>query len=184
MFPLSLVMDDLADEFKIGLMGYCVICLLSKSPHQSQRLKLTSGVLRYGGGLHQWDVPSELVPQYSQTVYATMVNYGPTVFAIKAAILLFLANIFAPYKTVTELELSPIGGDDFDALAVAVATGLLANLKRLEVLGSFRQNDAHEHLTKTLQDVCDQQGIIAKIVSHVWRAPGVQPAVGPVVITN
>ena len=35
----------------------------------------------------------------SQTVYATMVNYGPTVFAIKAAILLFLASIFAPYKT-------------------------------------------------------------------------------------
>ena len=28
-----------------------------------------------------------------------MVNYGPTVFAIKAAILLFLASIFAPYKT-------------------------------------------------------------------------------------
>lgn len=28
-----------------------------------------------------------------------MVNYGPTVFAIKAAILLFLARIFSPYKT-------------------------------------------------------------------------------------
>ncbi|KAM0361143.1 hypothetical protein ACHAPK_006307 [Fusarium culmorum] len=28
-----------------------------------------------------------------------MVNYGPTVFAIKAAILLFLASVFAPYKT-------------------------------------------------------------------------------------
>ncbi|KAM5348962.1 hypothetical protein ACJ41O_008785 [Fusarium nematophilum] len=33
------------------------------------------------------------------TVYATIVNYGPTVFAIKAAILLFLARIFSPYKT-------------------------------------------------------------------------------------
>lgn len=28
-----------------------------------------------------------------------MVNYGPTVFATKAAILLFLVRIFAPYKT-------------------------------------------------------------------------------------
>ena len=28
-----------------------------------------------------------------------MVNYGPTVFAIKAAILLFLIKIFSPYKT-------------------------------------------------------------------------------------
>lgn len=28
-----------------------------------------------------------------------MVNYGPTVFATKAAILLFLIRIFAPYKT-------------------------------------------------------------------------------------
>ena len=35
----------------------------------------------------------------SQTVYATMVNYGPTVFGIKAAILLFLIRIFSPYKT-------------------------------------------------------------------------------------
>ncbi|KAL6865491.1 hypothetical protein ACO1O0_001585 [Amphichorda felina] len=33
------------------------------------------------------------------TVYATMVNYGPTVFATKAAILLFLIRIFAPYRT-------------------------------------------------------------------------------------
>lgn len=73
-------------------------------------------MLRYGGGLHQWDVPDHLITQYnqvrlflmpqpepglslSQTVYATMVNYGPTVFAIKAAILLFLASIFSPYKT-------------------------------------------------------------------------------------
>ncbi|KAH7140485.1 hypothetical protein B0J13DRAFT_638239 [Dactylonectria estremocensis] len=79
----------------IGFMGYCTICLL---------------MLRYGGGLHQWDVPEHLVTQYYkasdprvptllQTVYATMVNYGPTVFAIKAAILLFLARIFSPYKT-------------------------------------------------------------------------------------
>ncbi|KAI1070698.1 hypothetical protein LB507_006728 [Fusarium sp. FIESC RH6] len=82
---MRLRIDDIACVIGyIGLMGYCVICLL---------------MLRYGGGLHQWDVPSELVPQYSQTVYATMVNYGPTVFAIKAAILLFLASIFAPYKT-------------------------------------------------------------------------------------
>lgn len=28
-----------------------------------------------------------------------MVNYGPTVIAIKAAILLFLTKVFAPYKT-------------------------------------------------------------------------------------
>lgn len=28
-----------------------------------------------------------------------MVNYGPTVFAIKAAILLFLTRVFAPYHT-------------------------------------------------------------------------------------
>ncbi|KAJ3547138.1 hypothetical protein NM208_g1662 [Fusarium decemcellulare] len=68
----------------IGFMGYCTICLL---------------MLRYGGGLHQWDVPEPLLAQYNQTVYATMVNYGPTVFAIKAAILLFLARIFSPYKT-------------------------------------------------------------------------------------
>jgi hypothetical protein len=34
-----------------------------------------------------------------KTVYATMVNYGPTVFATKAAILLFLTRVFAPYKT-------------------------------------------------------------------------------------
>jgi hypothetical protein len=32
-------------------------------------------------------------------VYATMVIYGPTILAIKAAILLFLARVFAPYKT-------------------------------------------------------------------------------------
>ncbi|KAF5027130.1 hypothetical protein F66182_756 [Fusarium sp. NRRL 66182] len=69
--------------FKIGFMGYCTICLL---------------MLRYGGGLHQWDVPEHLLPRYNQTVYATMVNYGPTVLAIKAAILLFLARIFSPYK--------------------------------------------------------------------------------------
>ncbi|KAM0194719.1 hypothetical protein ACHAPA_008643 [Fusarium lateritium] len=77
--------DDIACVIGyIGFMGYCTICLT---------------MLRYGGGLHQWDVPEDLIPQYSQTVYATMVNYGPTVFAIKAAILLFLASIFAPYKT-------------------------------------------------------------------------------------
>ncbi|KAF4331513.1 integral membrane protein [Fusarium beomiforme] len=56
-------------------------------------------LLKYGGGLHQWDVPDDLMSQYHQTVYATMVNYGPTVFAIKAAILLFLVRIFSPYKT-------------------------------------------------------------------------------------
>ncbi|KAL6400038.1 integral membrane protein [Ilyonectria robusta] len=33
------------------------------------------------------------------TVYATMVIYGPTVFAIKAAIALFIARIFEPYRT-------------------------------------------------------------------------------------
>ncbi|KAM0543817.1 hypothetical protein ACHAPJ_012124 [Fusarium lateritium] len=65
-------------------MSYCTMCLI---------------MLRYGGGLHQWDVPEQLLAQYNQTVYATMVNYGPTVFAIKAAILLFLAGIFAPYTT-------------------------------------------------------------------------------------
>ncbi|KAG9496545.1 hypothetical protein J7337_011321 [Fusarium musae] len=64
----------------------------------AMRLRLDD-MLRYGGGLHQWDVPEHLITQYNQTVYATMVNYGPTVFAIKAAILLFLASIFAPYKT-------------------------------------------------------------------------------------
>ncbi|KAJ4252771.1 hypothetical protein NW762_010677 [Fusarium torreyae] len=68
----------------IGFMSYCTMCLI---------------MLRYGGGLHQWDVPEQLLAQYNQTVYATMVNYGPTVFAIKAAILLFLAGIFAPYTT-------------------------------------------------------------------------------------
>ncbi|KAF4124665.1 hypothetical protein GMORB2_5331 [Geosmithia morbida] len=67
----------------IGYMGYCAICLT---------------MLRFGGGLHQWDVPIEKVPYYSKTVYATMVSYGPTVFATKAAILLFLIRIFAPYK--------------------------------------------------------------------------------------
>ncbi|KAJ4329255.1 hypothetical protein N0V84_000148 [Fusarium piperis] len=66
---------------KIGFMGYCII------------------LLKYGGGLHQWDVPEKLLVKHNQTVYATMVNYGPTVFAIKAAILLFLARIFSPYKT-------------------------------------------------------------------------------------
>jgi hypothetical protein len=82
---MRLRIDDIACVIGyIGFMGYCVICLL---------------MLRYGGGLHQWDVPEDLVPNYSQTVYATMVNYGPTVFAIKAAILLFLASVFAPYKT-------------------------------------------------------------------------------------
>ncbi|KAI3578550.1 hypothetical protein IWW34DRAFT_466496 [Fusarium oxysporum f. sp. albedinis] len=82
---MRLRLDDIACVIGyIGFMGYCTMCLL---------------MLRYGGGLHQWDVPDHLITQYNQTVYATMVNYGPTVFAIKAAILLFLASIFSPYKT-------------------------------------------------------------------------------------
>ncbi|KAI1335078.1 hypothetical protein F5Y15DRAFT_260733 [Xylariaceae sp. FL0016] len=68
----------------VGFVGYCTICLL---------------MLRYGGGLHQWDVPKPLVSDYNKTVYATLVNYGPTVFAIKASILLFLTRVFAPFKT-------------------------------------------------------------------------------------
>lgn len=32
-------------------------------------------------------------------MYATMINYGPTVFATKAAILLFLTRMFSPYRT-------------------------------------------------------------------------------------
>ncbi|KAM5364165.1 hypothetical protein ACJZ2D_011666 [Fusarium nematophilum] len=83
--PTKLQVDDIACILGyIGFMGYCIICLL---------------MLKYGGGLHQWDVPEDVMPQYYQTVYATIVNYGPTVFAIKAAILLFLARIFSPYKT-------------------------------------------------------------------------------------
>ncbi|RSL43155.1 hypothetical protein CEP54_015202 [Fusarium duplospermum] len=82
---MRLQADDIACIIGyIGFMGYCIICLL---------------MLKYGGGLHQWDVPEKMLVKYNQTVYATMVNYGPTVFAIKAAILLFLARIFSPYKT-------------------------------------------------------------------------------------
>ncbi|KAH6697164.1 hypothetical protein F5X68DRAFT_226550 [Plectosphaerella plurivora] len=82
---MSLQADDIACIFGyIGFVGYCAICLL---------------MLRYGGGLHAWDVPEPLIGSYVKTVYATMVNYGPTVFAIKAAILLFLIKVFSPYKT-------------------------------------------------------------------------------------
>ncbi|KAG9252399.1 uncharacterized protein F5Z01DRAFT_690613 [Emericellopsis atlantica] len=85
----------------IGFVIYCGICLL---------------MLRFGGGLHQWDVVASAVPSYSQSpclsdqaVYATMVNYGPTVLATKAAILLFLTRIFAPYKGYVALIYSFLG---------------------------------------------------------------------------
>ncbi|VUC32449.1 unnamed protein product [Clonostachys rosea] len=55
-------------------------------------------MLRFGGGLHQWNVPADWIPSYYKTVYATMVNYGPMAFATKAAILLFLTRVFSPYK--------------------------------------------------------------------------------------
>ncbi|KAI6778315.1 uncharacterized protein J7T54_005831 [Emericellopsis cladophorae] len=96
----------------IGFVIYCGICLL---------------MLRFGGGIHQWDVVASAVPSYnqarvprtdmvrvtladqSQAVYATMVNYGPTVLATKAAILLFLNRIFAPYKGYVALIYSFLG---------------------------------------------------------------------------
>lgn len=63
----NLVLRQLLNLGQIGFMGYCTMCLLSKylSP-VLEHLKLTTIVLRYGGGLHQWDVPDHLITQYNQ----------------------------------------------------------------------------------------------------------------------
>lgn len=53
---------------------------------------------KYGGGLHQWDVPKQNLESFSQTVYGTMVMYGPVALATKTAILLLLVRVFAPFK--------------------------------------------------------------------------------------
>ncbi|KAF2138390.1 uncharacterized protein K452DRAFT_290972 [Aplosporella prunicola CBS 121167] len=66
----------------IGFVGYSSIDLL---------------MLRFGGGINQWNVPKHKVTPYSQAVYSTMVVYGPTVFATKCSILLFLTRVFAPF---------------------------------------------------------------------------------------
>ncbi|CAG9950795.1 unnamed protein product [Clonostachys rosea f. rosea IK726] len=77
----------------IGYMGNNGLCLTIPF-----LINPPSAVLRYGGGLHQWDVPAPLVANYHKVVYATMVNYGSMAFATKAAILLFLTRVFSPFK--------------------------------------------------------------------------------------
>ncbi|KAL1956108.1 hypothetical protein VTO42DRAFT_7627 [Malbranchea cinnamomea] len=67
----------------IGGIGYSVTALMMG---------------HYGGGLHQWDVPIENVVHFKQTVYGTMVLYGPVAFATKATILLLVVRVFAPFK--------------------------------------------------------------------------------------
>ncbi|KAF2087340.1 hypothetical protein K490DRAFT_23683, partial [Saccharata proteae CBS 121410] len=81
----------------IGYIGYCTVDLL---------------FLKYGGGLHQWNVPETskhlqfcsgaLEKEFGidggiQACYATMVIYGPAAFATRCAILLFLTRIFSPF---------------------------------------------------------------------------------------
>lgn len=72
----------------LGFLGYCTISII---------------MISHGGGIHQWNVPETEVIPFAQAVYATMVIYGPTVFATKASILFFLTRVFQPYERYCRL---------------------------------------------------------------------------------
>ncbi|EKG11825.1 hypothetical protein MPH_11321 [Macrophomina phaseolina MS6] len=72
----------------LGFIGYCTVSII---------------MISHGGGIHQWNVPKTEVIPFSQAVYATMVIYGPTVFATKASILFLLTRVFQPYERYCRL---------------------------------------------------------------------------------
>lgn len=45
-----------------------------------------------------WTLANERTPDSVQTVYVTMVMYGPTAFLTKVSLLWILARVFSPYK--------------------------------------------------------------------------------------
>ncbi|KAL8646841.1 MAG: hypothetical protein Q9226_006690 [Calogaya cf. arnoldii] len=55
--------------------------------------------IKYGAGIHQWDITKEQYTSFTRQAYVTTIIYSPVVCLIKLAILFQLASLFAPVKS-------------------------------------------------------------------------------------